>query len=152
MSQPSRPPSPYPTDAPPITPPGLVLSGLGITVISLLHLLVAQLGAGSVQLDLAGPDDIDAVGVLQCAMRALLDHQQRNASIAQSAQDAVHGFHDEGPKPESRFVQEYQPRPGHECAGDDELLLLAARELARLCGEAARHKWKLHQHVLEVFF
>src|SRR6266446_5046847 len=102
MSAPSNPPSPYPIDATPIVPPGLVLSGLGITEISLLQLLVAQLGAGSVQLDLAGPDDVEPVGGLQGARRALLDPQERDVSSELDAEEGVRGYADEGLKTISR--------------------------------------------------
>ena len=84
-------------------------------------------------------------------MRALLDHQQRDALVAQAAKDAIDGFHDQGAEAQSRFVEQHEPWPGHERAGDDELLLFAARELARGRGEAILQERELGHHVPEIF-
>ena len=86
----------------------------------------------SVRPQLAADEHVRAVGEGDRVERALLDEQDRDAALADPAQrleDAVDG---ERRQAERRLVEEQHVRLGHQRAADRELLLLAAREVARV--------------------
>src|SRR3979490_955228 len=96
-----------------------------------------QLAAAPGQRDHAVDHDIAAMGELERVVGVLLDQEHGDAvARIELAQDADDLLGDERPKPQRGLVEQQQPRPTHQGAGDREHLLLAARQGAAALAQA----------------
>ncbi len=75
-------------------------------------------------------------------MGALLDDEQRVALVTKLAKDFVDAIDDVRREAERRLVDQHQLGPRHQRAGNDELLLLAPRELSAGCRQALAEEGK----------
>src|SRR2546423_4018150 len=90
-----------------------------------------QLGAGSGERDRSIGHHVAAVRQLE-GVEGVLLHQEHGELLARvEGADGVEDLaHDQGCKTERGLVEQEQPRPAHEGAGDRQHLLLAARQRA----------------------
>ena len=100
---------------------------------------VAGVGRVEGEPELAVRDQVGAVGEADRALRALLDEQHRHAAAADLGERLEDDVDDLRREAERGLVEEEQPRPGDERAGDRELLLLAARERPRVPAPELAH-------------
>src|SRR4249919_1520330 len=96
-------------------------------------LVRGQLGARALQRDAPDLEHVCAARGAERELRVLLDHEHgETLLLVQVAEDSEDLPDDERRQPEGRLVEEQEPRPQHERAGNREHLLLAARERAGL--------------------
>src|SRR5438552_377665 len=94
------------------------------------HIGPLELGGRSAERDVAGLEEIGAVGQLESHGRVLLDEHDGEAAPRQLADDARDLAHDDGREPQRRLVEEQALGLRHEPAPDGQHLLLASRERA----------------------
>src|SRR3989454_3646388 len=81
--------------------------------------------------DATGLHHVAAVGHPEGKVRVLLDHEHRGTAPPDVGDDLEGRLHQGRCEAERGLVEQDQPRPRHQRAGDREHLLLAARERAR---------------------
>ncbi len=95
------------------------------------HFVVLQVGGGVLQDDLAGLDDVAAVGDGE-GHQGILFHQQDGGAFLVDDRDHVEDrFHQHGRQAHRRLVHQEQARTGHQGAPGGQHLLFTAGESAR---------------------
>src|ERR1700752_5471067 len=79
--------------------------------------------------DLAGLDDVDAVGNRERAIEILFDQQDRKPVLLELGDDALEMLDHDGSKAFRRFIHQDEFGIDHQCASDSEHLSFTAREL-----------------------
>src|SRR5437867_1683375 len=114
-----------------------------------------ELAAAAGERDAAVDHDVTAVGELQRVIGVLLDQEYGQplllVELAQHLEDLPH---DQRRQTKGRLVEEKEPRPAHQRAGDREHLLLAAGERPAALGgtllEDGKDRVDAFEVVLEV--
>src|ERR1700736_6249143 len=97
-----------------------------------------ELAPGAGERDLAGLQDIAAMGEPQGVMRVLLDQEHRYLLLLVDLADHLEDLlDDERRQPQRGLVEQQQARPAHQRAADRQHLLLAPRERAAALALAA---------------
>ena len=118
--------------------------------VRLANLLVVSSSFGLVREDdVAGLEDVAAVGGVERHQRVLLDEQDRRALRVDLADDLEDLLDEDRREPHRRLVEQQQLRPRHERAPDREHLLLAAGERSGLCSCAPQPREQV-EDALEV--
>src|SRR2546425_10502577 len=95
------------------------------------HVVVVEQVAGrALEHDAASLHHIGAVGYAERRVGVLLDHEHGRAAAPDVRDDRERRLHNGWREPQRRLVEQDEPRPRHQRAGDGDHLLLATRERA----------------------
>ncbi len=112
-------------------------AGLGFAEVgSADGVVAAEFGAGAGDGDLAGFDDVSAVGDFECHEGVLFDEEDGGAFASDFLDGLEDGFDEDGGEAHGGFVEEEEAWARHEGAADGEHLLFAAGEGAAGLAEA----------------